>query len=200
MQSTEAMMRALGLVAGIALFSGCGEKEPEIACCAIEPRAKCESALLGSGVTKDELAIVMASDRVCPSVNMTAERLRELDAQWPADCRQAGAMSPARAMTIGLCDTAKPYDVTMDDYRPPDGVDVQVAEACAAGLTARGLKQNELWLVMHEPDGVCPNAGVEAPRIREIIAKDWEAAGCKQFTREQMLHALNSGACRGDAE
>jgi len=193
-------MRALGLVAGFALLSSaCGDKEPDIACCAIEPRAKCGSALLGSGVTKEELAILMASDRVCPSINMTGERLRKLDVQWPADCRQAGAMSPAHAMTVGLCETAKPYDATMDDYRPPDGVDVQVAAACAAGLTARGLQQNELWLVMREPAGVCPNVGVEEPRIREIIAREWEAAGCKQFTKEQMLHALDSGACGGDA-
>lgn len=192
-------MRALGLVAGIALLSGCGEKEPEIACCAIEPRAKCESALLGLNVTKDELAVLMTSERICPSVNMTAERLRELDVQWPADCRQAGTMSPARAMTSGMCEPDRPYVMTMDDYRPPDGVDPHVAAACAAGLTARGLTQDELWLVMHEPAGLCPNLGVEEPRIRQIIAKDWDAAGCRQFTQDQMLHALNSGACGGDA-
>jgi hypothetical protein len=44
-----------------------------------------------------------------------------------------------------------------------------------------------------------PNVGVEEPRIREILAKDWEAAGCKVHTPKAMLKALESGACGGDA-
>lgn len=71
--------------------------------------------------------------------------------------------------------------------------------ACAAGLKARGVKDNEIWVMMHEPDGVCPNMGVDEARIRAIISNDWEAAGCVQFTAQQMLHALDSGACGGDA-
>ncbi len=78
-------------------------------------------------------------------------------------------------------------------------VDVAVAETCVAGLVSRGLSENEIWLVAREPEGVCPNLGIAEPRIREIIAKDWDAAGCTQFTKEQMLHALDSGACGGDA-
>ena len=35
-------------------------------------------------------------------------------------------------------------------------------------------------------------------QIREIIAKDWDAAGCTQYTKEQMLAALNAGQCGGD--
>lgn len=70
---------------------------------------------------------------------------------------------------------------------------------CVAGLKARGLKENELWVMLHTPDGICPNVGVEEPRIREILAKDWEAAGCKVHTPKEMLKALESGACGGDA-
>ena len=70
---------------------------------------------------------------------------------------------------------------------------------CVAGLKARGLKENELWVMLHTPDGICPNVGVEEARIREILAKDWEAAGCKVHTPKEMLRALESGACGGDA-
>lgn len=191
-------MRTIALVAGIALLSACGEKEPEIACCAIEPKAKCDSELMGMGVTPEEMAILRSGDRICPSINMSAERLRELDAGWPAACREAGTMSPAFAMASGQC-VASRAPGSMDDYRPPAGVDPAVAEACVTGLVSRGLSENEVWLVAREPEGVCPNLGIDEPRIREIIAKDWEAAGCTQFTKEQMLHALDSGACGGDA-
>lgn len=81
----------------------------------------------------------------------------------------------------------------------PPAIDLKVASACSAGLVSRGLQEEELFVIMHEPDGVCPNMGVSEARIREIIAKDWDAAGCTQYTKEQMLHALNSGACGGDA-
>lgn len=84
------------------------------------------------------------------------------------------------------------------DTAPP-AVDLKVASACSAGLVSRGLQEEELFVIMHEPDGVCPNMGVSEARIREIIASDWDAAGCTQYTKEQMLHALNSGACGGDA-
>jgi hypothetical protein len=56
-----------------------------------------------------------------------------------------------------------------------------------------------MLLMMHTPEGVRPNNGVDEARIREIIARDWDAAGCRQYTKEQMLHALESGACGGDA-
>ena len=113
-------MRALVLAAGIALLCACGEKEPDIACCAIEPKAKCESALAGLGVTREQLAILMMSEKICPSVEFTAERLRELDAQWPVACREAGAMSPLRAMSSGQCEAEAQSDITMDNDHPPD--------------------------------------------------------------------------------
>ncbi|MFT3722429.1 MAG: hypothetical protein QM773_02495 [Hyphomonadaceae bacterium] len=81
----------------------------------------------------------------------------------------------------------------------PPAIDLKVASACSAGLVTRGLQEEELFVIMHEPAGVCPNMGVSEARIREIIAKDWDAAGCTQYTKEQMLSALNSGACGGDA-
>lgn len=81
----------------------------------------------------------------------------------------------------------------------PSDIDLKVASACSAGLVTRGLQEEELFVIMHEPAGVCPNMGVSEARIREIIAKDWDAAGCTQYTKEQMLNALNSGACGGDA-
>ena len=56
-------MRALALAAGIALLCACGEKEPDIACCAIEPKAKCESALAGLGVSREQLAILMTAEK-----------------------------------------------------------------------------------------------------------------------------------------
>ena len=74
-------MRTLVLAAGIALLCACGEKEPDIACCAIEPKAKCESAHAGLGVTREELAILATAEKICPSIEFTPERLRELDAK-----------------------------------------------------------------------------------------------------------------------
>ncbi len=66
-----------------------------------------------------------------------------------------------------------------------------------AGLKPRGLEERAV-VMLHTPDGICPNVGVEEPRIREILAKDWEAAGCRVHTPKEMLKALESGACGGD--
>ncbi len=95
---------------------------------------------------------------------------------------------------------AKPDEpkVAAEEAAPSD-IDLKVASACSAGLVTRGLEEEELFVIMREPVGVCPNMGVTEARIREIIAKDWDAAGCTQYTKEQMLHALNTGACGGDA-
>ncbi len=96
-------MRTLLVIAGLALLSACGEKEEDIACCAIEPKAKCDSELMGIGVTPVEMAIIRSGDRICPSFDLSAERIREIDAKWPAACRASGAMSPAYAMSSGQC-------------------------------------------------------------------------------------------------
>ncbi len=78
-------------------------------------------------------------------------------------------------------------------YPDPD----ETAE-CQAGLNARGVKPNEMWVMMHPPEGICPNVGVSEARIREI-ASFWEAANCHKHTPAEILHALDSGACGGDA-
>jgi hypothetical protein len=85
-----------------------------------------------------------------------------------------------------------------DRYVPPTLPDLHELRACEAGLKARGLKPEELQIMLGIAEGMCPNLGVTEARIRQI-ADIWEAAGCRQYTRQQVLHALNSGACGGDA-
>jgi hypothetical protein len=92
-------IRHLSLAAFLVLCA-CGEQE-EIACCAIEPKAKCESALHGMGVSEDEQSILMGPRPVCPAAGISAERISELDAQWPKACRDAGIISPA--LDAGRC-------------------------------------------------------------------------------------------------
>lgn len=84
-------------------------------------------------------------------------------------------------------------------FVPPPAADPALAAACTTGLKARGLQTNELMLMAHTPDGICPNNGVTEARIREILDKDWEAAGCRQYSKTEMLKALTTGACGGDA-
>lgn len=84
-------------------------------------------------------------------------------------------------------------------FVPPPAADPALASACTNALKARGLKESELWLMAHTPDGICPNNGVSEARIREILDKDWEAAGCRQYSKAEMLKALDTGACGGDA-
>ncbi len=192
-------MRLLTGIAAIALLSACGETEKEVACCAIEPKAKCESALAGIGATAEELALVKGGGKICPSDNVTAERLRELDATWPAACREAGTPSPAYAMSTGQCVATAGSGVSLDDLTPPPGVDVQKWAACGSGLKARGLSDSELWVMLHTPAYACPNVGVDEARIRAIIANDWDQAGCTTSTKAEMLSALEAGKCGGDA-
>lgn len=80
-------------LAALLVLSACGEQE-EVACCAIEPKAKCESALHGIGVNAAEKSVVLGQRPVCPASSISAERLQELDAQWPAACREAGIAPP----------------------------------------------------------------------------------------------------------
>ena len=192
------LIRAALLLAFTATLTACGEPEPEPerVCCAIVPRAKCEGALGGLGVSRQEQGALFGPDAVCPSSVMTVERLRELDGTWPQECREAGMMSPLLGLDSVACHK---NDVSLDDLGPPAGVDVQAWAACGAGLKSRGLKDNELWVVLHEPEGICPNVGVSEPRIREIIANDWNAASCTHATKEAMLKALDTGGCGGDA-
>jgi hypothetical protein len=113
-------MRVLLILAGFALLTACGQKEEDIACCAIEPKAKCDSELMGIGVTPAEMAIIRSGDRICPSMELSADRIREIDAQWPASCRASGAMSPAYAMSSGQCQPPRERDATPTDPPMPE--------------------------------------------------------------------------------
>jgi hypothetical protein len=115
------------------------------------------------------------------------------EAAKPAELQAASAPTPAPAAE------APPAQAASSDDKLGIPDDNPETPQCVAGLKARGLKDNELWVMLHTPDGICPNVGVEEPRIREILAKDWEAAGCKVHTPKEMLKALDGGACGGDA-
>lgn len=190
-------MRAILTLPLALLLSACGEEEKP-ACCAIKPSATCEGELLGAGVTHAEVAILLgASEYVCPSDTLSEARIREIAPIWTGSdaCKLTHGFGRLSALDAGLC----PVQSRTDAPPLPPGVDINVATACAAGLVTRGITEPELWLVMGSPDGVCPNNGVTEKRLRDIIAKDWDAASCTQFSKEQMLHALDTGACGGDA-
>lgn len=192
------LIRAALLLAFTATLTACGESEPapERACCAIVPKAKCEGALGGLGVSRQEQDALFGPDAVCPSSVMTVKRLRELDGNWPQECREAWMMSPLLGLDSPTCHK---NDVSLDELEPPAGVDLQAWVACGKGLKARGLKDNEIWAVMQKSDSICPTKGVTEARIREIIANDWPAASCTYATKEAMLKALDAGVCSEDA-
>ncbi|HOY79950.1 MAG TPA: hypothetical protein PLN33_19210 [Hyphomonadaceae bacterium] len=104
-------------LASTALLAACGEKEEDIACCAIDPKARCDSELAGIGITPAEMALIRSGDRICPTMDLTAERIREIDARWPASCRASGAISPGYAMASGMCRPAPEANPTPTD--PP---------------------------------------------------------------------------------
>ena len=85
-------MRHVSLAALLVLCA-CGQEE-EIACCAIEPKAKCESALHGMGVSEQEQSVLLGPRPVCPGPSLSAQRISELDAKWPAACREAHMPPP----------------------------------------------------------------------------------------------------------
>lgn len=188
---------SVALVLASAL-AACGEKEEDIACCAIEPKAKCESELLGNGVTHAELSLLLGSaERICPSAEISEARIREIAPIWAASdsCRLTRGYDRLGALQAGLC---SPRAIADAPPLPP-GVDLEVATTCTTGLVARGVNEAELWIVLGAPEGVCPKAGITEQRLRDIIAKDWAPASCTQFTAAQMLNAMNAGACGGDA-
>jgi hypothetical protein len=188
------MKRAVVLGAAITFLAACGAKE-ERACCAIEPKARCESQLFGAGVTADEMRALRVPDAICPGPMLSEARLREIAGKWPADCRSS-LLDPLHAIESGRC---KRTDVAEFAPMPEIPGDTPETPTCIAGLKARGLKDNEMWVMLHPSAGICPSMDVDEARIREILAKDWEAAGCKAHTLAEMLHALESGACGGDA-
>lgn len=188
-------LRVLLVIGIAALLGACGEEEKP-ACCAIEPKAKCEGELGGNGVSPSERALLMGSDEmICPSAELSETRIRELAKIWEAaeSCQAARGYGRLRALDAGLC----PVRSMADGPALPPGVDQAVATNCATGLVARGIKEAELWLVLGAPEKVCPKGDVTEARIRDIVGKDWGPAGCTQFTAAQMLTALDSGACGG---
>lgn len=187
------LVRAAIAVSFAVMLAACGGEKEEPSCCAIEPRAKCEAALHGLGVTAVEQR-ALHDPAVCPTDTVSIERIRELDSQWPQACREAGRMSPQLSLDRQAC-----HAPDLDTLQPPAGVDAEKWAACGTALTGRGLKENELWVMLHDTTGICPNAGVSEARIREILATDWDAAQCTHATKEQMLNALDTGACDGDA-
>lgn len=92
-----------------------------------------------------------------------------------------------------------PLPPEIENFTLPPGADPALAVACASALSTRGLKPNELLFMARGPEAICPSKDVSEARIREILNKDWDAAGCKQFTKAEMLKALDSGACGGNA-
>jgi len=112
-------------------------------------------------------------------------------------CAKAEAPKTAQAEPAAPVPSATAADP--GGFVPPPAADPALASACTNGLKARGLASNELMLMAHTPDGICPNNGVTEARIREILDKDWEAAGCRQYSKAEMLKALTTGACGGDA-
>jgi hypothetical protein len=99
-------------------------------------------------------------------------------------CGEKDAAAPARA----------------PDVFDPDHVVINETPECSQALQVNfGLTNRELWVMTHDPVvGICPNAGVTEARIREIAAL-WDRAPCHKHTPAEMLHALDTHACGGDA-
>lgn len=194
MHTRFALKAGLVTVAAMAVLAACKGEEEKPACCAIEPKSKCEGDLLGSDVSRSEVALLMgASDMVCPSGELSETRIRELKKIWDGSdsCKQSRGYGRLDALDAGMCSVR-----SVADAPPlPPGVDQAVATTCATGLVARGIRENELWLVLGAPEKVCPAVDISEERIRDIIERDWALSGCTQFSAEEMLKALNSGTC-----
>jgi hypothetical protein len=181
------------------LASACGEEE-EPACCAIQPKHQCWSDMIEGGATPAEMDIIQGPvEPLCPSEVLSEARLAELQPIWAesAACRTVGRAGRLSAGRSRLCETKGVSD--LEDDALPAGVTPAQAADCVTGLAARGLKENEIWLMLQAPAVICPSNGVSETRIREVIANDWAPAGCMHFTNAQMLEALDTGACGGNA-
>jgi hypothetical protein len=132
------------------------------------------------------------------SLSLAALALACCGPKEEADCC-AKPEAPKAAQAEPAQPAPPPTATDPGGFVPPPAADPALAAACTNGLKARGLASNELMLMAHTPDGICPNNGVTEARIREILDKDWEAAGCRQYSKAEMLRALTIGACGGDA-
>lgn len=188
-------LRMMASAALISVLAACGaQEEPDGPCCAIEPKHQCHNDLSQAGVTDEEVELLLGSaDRICPSATLGEARIRELAAIWDGSpaCETTRGYDRLRAMDAGLCSIRTGFDEPF----VPEGVSPQVVTECATKLVGRGVTEPEFMLVMREPAAVCPNSVVSEERLREIIERDWEAAGCTQLGKAEMLAAMNTGAC-----
>lgn len=189
---------ATGAVLAI-LLAACGGGEPvdAAACCDIAPEQQCRSDLAERGATEYETELVLhANEDICPSTRLSETRIRQL-VEVSADskaCRSATGYGRLRALEGGLCPVRSGFNAPF----VPEGADPQFVAACATNLIGRGLAETEFNAVMRDPAAICPTAGVSGLRLREIVAKDWPAAGCTHLTQDQMLAALTAGRCGRD--
>jgi hypothetical protein len=109
------LIRAVMALSLAVSLSACGETEAENACCAIVPKAKCEAAISGLGVTRTEQDALFGADPACPTTVMSIDRIRALDAQWPQACREAGMSSPLLGLDGMACRSA----TVAEDPAPP---------------------------------------------------------------------------------
>jgi hypothetical protein len=84
-------------------------------------------------------------------------------------------------------------------FDPGDVVLNDTPECAQALQRGYGLTTKELWVVLRDPAGVCPNAGVDEARIREIVGYYSKTPACRKHTPKELLNALDTGACGGDA-
>lgn len=80
-------IRRVVFCATASLFAACGGPQEDIACCAIEPKARCKGELLGVGLTDGEVNLLTGLARpICPGPALSEDRLREIEALWPDSC------------------------------------------------------------------------------------------------------------------
>ena len=93
-----------GLILSTALLlAACGESEPEIACCAIEPKAKCEGDMLGAGLTRSEVELLLGpAEWICPSGTLSEARIRETLFNLLSDALDARAAGNQRICLLAL--------------------------------------------------------------------------------------------------
>jgi len=96
-----------GLAAAALLLSACAPEKEEPACCAIEPKAKCESQLHGAGISRAEFDALKAEGGACPSPAMSEARIREIaKAADTPECRAWIGQVNLSKLDSGACAVA----------------------------------------------------------------------------------------------
>ncbi len=146
------------------------------------------------------VGVVLALAALGGSIGCSPDAPQPESAAAPAGVEaspEARAPADAPALSNGVAAEERPA-LDVSGYGPSLVPDADLLRACEAGLKAKGVKPEELQIMLGFPQGFCPYMGVTADRIR-AIAEIWEEAGCRQYSKEIVLQALNSGACGGDA-